>query len=358
MLALRHLLTVRAPALGDLERVQEALTVMLRSRPEPLLEAIGGLDVLAPLLASCSGALPSGPALRQAVPHLLAALAPHLASAIPWRGPVTAVRDGGLHRFDVPLRGLVADASGVAVELSTGRHLALGDLDSSAPSRPLRRGSLALVDTNPLASVEAHPDKQGNALDLGGREPQAWVDALDGALALVEAALPAVYEELEVTLLRAVPVGYEAERHLSASYREAPGLIYLSLHPDPLTLAEAIVHETQHGKLNLLSWLDPVLVNGHTEWSPSPVRPDLRPLMGVLLAAHAFVPVAALHRALADADHPVSRTASFERRRGEVIRANADSLAIVQDRGKPTALGDKLLAALWELHAETLASVS
>ncbi len=357
MVALRHLLSVRASGLPDLVRLQTALTKLLRTRPEALLDAVGTLDALVPLLASASGALPARDGLRRGVPHLLAALAPHLDAGLSWRGPTTEVRSSGFHRFAEPLRAVVADRDGVGVELSTGRHLALGDLDALTPSRPLVRGELGLVDTNPLANVEAHPDKQGNVLDLGGRDAAEWVEALNDALAVIEAVLPDLYAELEVTLLRVVPVGYEPERHLSASYREAPGLIYLTLHPDPLTLAEAIVHETQHGKLNLLTWLDPVLNNGHTEWSPSPVRPDLRPIMGVLLAAHAFVPVAALHQALGEKDHLLSRTPQFARRRAEVLQTNAESLAIVQDRGELTPVGARVMEALWAVHAEALAAV-
>jgi HEXXH motif-containing protein len=111
------------------------------------------------------------------------------------------------------------------------------------------------------------------------------------------------------------------------------------------------VHETQHGKLNALTWLDPVLVNGHSEWTRSPVRPDLRPLMGVLLALHAFVPVAALHKRLADRQHPISQTEPFARRRREVLATNAESLSIVRSLGKTTRLGDKLIAELAALHA-------
>ena len=40
-----------------------------------------------------------------------------------------------------------------------------------------------------------------------------------------------------------VPVGWDEQRHLSASYQEAIGTVYLSLHPNPLTLAEALIHE-------------------------------------------------------------------------------------------------------------------
>ena len=85
LLALRHLLTVRVGGLADLPRVQAAMTGLLRTDPEPLLEAIGGIDVLVPLLASASGAVRSDAAVARAVPHLLAGLAPHLAAAVTWR---------------------------------------------------------------------------------------------------------------------------------------------------------------------------------------------------------------------------------------------------------------------------------
>jgi len=208
---------------------------------------------------------------------------------------------------------------------------------------------LATIDRNPLAELEAHPDKDGNALDLGGQPATAWITALADAVAAITAALPALGAELALTLRRVVPVGYDRERHLSCSYREAPGLVYLSLHPDGLTLAEAIVHETQHGKLHLLSWLDPLLDNPPTERVASPARPDPRPLMGVLLAAHALVPVAALHHALAAIDHP---WAAPPNRRQQILAGNAEALATLAAHARPTALGAKVIAALVDLHAQ------
>lgn len=216
---------------------------------------------------------------------------------------------------------------------------------------------LATVDRNPLRHLEAHPDKSGNALDWGGRPAATWATALTDALAAIAAALPTLHAELAVTLRRVVPVGFDDERHLSCSFREAPGLIYLSLHPDPLTLAEAIVHETQHGKLNLLSWLDPILTNPAVERVASPARPDLRPVMGVLLAAHAFVPVAALHHRLAALDHPLARTPQFARRRAHVLAGNAAALATLADHAHPTATGAPVLAAIAALHERLAASL-
>ena len=101
-------------------------------------------------------------------------------------------------------------------------------------------------------------------------------------------------------------------------------------------MAEAVVHETQHGRLNTLMWMDPVLRNGRSAWTASPVRPDLRPLSGVLLAAHAFTPVAALHARLADAGHPLARSPVFARRRQEVLDSNARGLAVLEEMSEPT----------------------
>jgi HEXXH motif-containing protein len=210
---------------------------------------------------------------------------------------------------------------------------------------------LATRDRNPLRFVEAHPDKHGNALALGERPLAAWIDALADALALIATGLPALAAELEVTLRRIVPIGYDAVRHLSCSYREAPGLVYLTLHPNVLTMAEAIIHESQHAKLNLLSWSDPILDHAADELVASPVRPDPRPVFGVLLAVHAFVPVAWLYRRLAALDHPLSRGPWFERRLDQILDGNADGVSVLRTHARPTAMGSRVLDAVYALDA-------
>src|SRR6185503_20664745 len=97
---------------------------------------------------------------------------------------------------------------------------------------------------------------------------------------------------------------------LSASYQEAIGTIYMTLHPSLMTMTEALIHEFSHNKINALFEIDDVLENA---WSPlyaSPVRPDPRPLHGVLLAVHAFLPVARLYEALIQAREPAAQHAA------------------------------------------------
>src|SRR5690606_9740918 len=68
---------------------------------------------------------------------------------------------------------------------------------------------LAGVDNNPLAMSEAHPDKQGNRLDLGGRPASEWTRVLADALALIDAYMPELRAEIDLYLHQIVPVGYD-----------------------------------------------------------------------------------------------------------------------------------------------------
>lgn len=346
----RHLPPAQRRGFADLQRL---LPSLLTAQARSVLDAVGAPDVLPQLLCLGSGVRPDEALLAEAVPHLLAALgaAPE---ALIWPGPITRIVDPGrglARSYDPPAALMVLDPTGLRVEDGAGRRADWGeDVGPLSYVALAGAGHLALLDTNPLAMLEEHPDKEGNALDLGGREPEEWRASLDAALAAITASLPAWSQDLPLLLRRAVPVGWYPELHLSASYREAPGLVYLSLHPSILTLAEALVHECQHGKLNVLFWLDVVLVNGRTTWTPSPVRPDLRPLMGVLLAVHAFVPVAVMHRELARLGHPLAQGPGFERRRAQVLASNQRGLEILEDLAEPTALGRRLLTDLRALH--------
>ena len=130
-----------------------------------------------------------------------------------------------------------------------------------------------------------------------------------------------------------VPVGYDPEAHLSASYREAIGTIYLTLHPQPMTMTEALIHEFSHNKLNALFELDPVLDNAFWPLYASPVRPDPRPLHGVLLAAHAFVPVAEMYFRMIDQGAPETQTHGFDERLRQIVAKNHDALTVLEARG-------------------------
>ena len=361
LLALRRLLS------APLDGLRAPLMALAQRRSAMLMDAVGSPDVLCALLVLERGLRPAAEILPTLVPDLLAALVPaQLTEALLWNHPIHTVhapRLGMAITFSPPARAMLVDPAGVSFALHDGQKWSPDqpppegvhcqtDYHRLHPDLP--RLHLATRDANPLAMDEAHPDKSGNAIALGDRSVAEWQAGLGEALALIEVGLPAWWQELSLSLERLLPVGFEPELHLSASYQEAPNMAYLTLHPNPLTLAEAIIHETQHGRLNTLMWLDPVLKNGHSAWTQSPVRPDMRPLSGVLLAAHAFVPVSALHTQLLHRQHPITQRPDFLQRRAAVWQSNDKAMQTLSSMAEPTPAGSRLLNDLHRLHQATM----
>lgn len=266
-------------------------------------------------------------------------------------------------------RALVEVPAGAAQVAFGRREVRFGadpaiDLDALEPSPdypPVAgRIVLGLRDDFPISDFEAHPDKEGNSLSLGAATRGDWLESLAGAMHVVARYLPALRHEMDLVLTQLIPVGTHDHDHLSASYREAIGTIYLTLHPMQMTMAEALVHEFQHNKVNMLFHVDPVMHNAFWPLYESPVRPDPRPLHGVLLAAHAFVPVAELYRRMLDADapEPVARSSAFVRRYEAVVAKNRAALDTLAAHAEASARGRELLDELASLHATHEAHLS
>jgi HEXXH motif-containing protein len=115
-----------------------------------------------------------------------------------------------------------------------------------------------------------------------------------------------------------------------------------------MTMTEALVHEFSHNKLNALFELDDVLDNAFSPLVRSPVRPDPRPLHGVLLAVHAFVPVARLYEKMREAGDERATEARF----AEIVRINREGTEVLQAHARPTAIGKGLMDELdrWDRH--------
>lgn len=330
----------------------------LRERaPGALASALRRADVgvwIRCLRPGSAAPIDHGEGLRRLAIALGLALAAHGALPRPLRidapPPVLASLAGRL-RLTLPAATRAIEITNDAVLDDRGAPLLrlAGAADPAAYAPIAGPIVLALVDDNPLADLEAHPDKDGNAVDLGGRPASAWTGALADALAVIGAYLPGLRDEIDLIVQQFVPVGADDERHLSASYQEAIGTVYLSLHPRLMTMAEAIIHESSHNKLNALFEVDAVLQNAFTSVHRSPVRPDPRPLHGVLLAAHAFLPVAALYEAMIAAGDPRAAGAEGEARLRAIVRGNHEAARVLEAHAAPTPIGEALLAELLAL---------
>lgn len=331
-------------ALSAYRSLREPLAEILRHETGRFLGALALPTVSAPLAAGD---------LLGAMPHLLLELARLRLideQGLFWGAPVYRLVSPSLgvdRHFSPPLVGVLFQSGVVALRPTEDWVLA----PEATPSAwPLAHGGWLLgADTNPLAMVEAHPDKAGNALSLGTASVAEWTDSIDLARKRVLKYAPELAAEHASILIGVVPTGTPGEVSYSASYKEAIGLVYLSLNPSSVTMTEALVHEVQHSKLNLLAWSDPLLTNSG-ELYKSPVRPDPRPLWGVLLAVHAFLPVARIHRGMLAAGDPLADP----RRYRDVLRVNHEGMDVLRAHAAPTELGRRMLdgmdaleAALW-----------
>ncbi|MEO6026103.1 MAG: HEXXH motif-containing putative peptide modification protein, partial [Candidatus Binatia bacterium] len=115
------------------------------------------------------------------------------------------------------------------------------------------------------------------------------------------------------------------------------------------------VHEFQHNKINVASYDLGFLENAFHPRYPSPVRPDPRPLWGILLAVHAFLPVAELYRRMRDAKHPLAQQSGFETRLSEIDLKNHEGMEMLRGHAQFTPAGAALFGDLEALETRHLA---
>jgi HEXXH motif-containing protein len=259
---------------------------------------------------------------------------------------IAAVRGGEeLARLPVTRAGLSAASDGTAGGFRLERSFRrIGDL-----------AYFATIDRNPIAAFEAHPEKGGNHVDLGDRGEEEWVGILAEAFAVIEQFMPGEAAEMRTMLHAVIPVGYDEVRHLSASYREAVGTVYLTLHPSVMIMAEALIHEFQHNKFNVSAYEIEYLSNAFHPLYKSPIRPDPRPLWGIVLAVHAFLPVAELYRRMRDAGHPWAARPDFDRRMSELDLKNHEGMDMLRAHAHFTPAGRALFDELEALERRHLA---
>jgi HEXXH motif-containing protein len=325
--------TLRAPTVGGLLRC-------LRRRAPELELSAGVAELLATIHTDLAfaGALPQ-PVSQRRLPGRVVSLPARRVIEIP----------ADTEHVEFRNRSIV-----LVSRADQRRELALDSPPPDPPSFHAITDTLVLagVDNNPLAMSEAHPDKAGNRLDLGGRAPHEWTEMLAGGLELIGRYMPELRGEIDLYLHQIVPVGFDAEAHLSASYQEAIGTVYMTLHPQPMTMVEATIHEFQHNKLHAELELDPLLHNAFSPLYSSPVRPDPRPLQGVLLAVHAFFPVARLYQLMRAAGHEGTDRPDFERRYAQIVKGNHEGASVLLEHGQPTRIGQGLLDEIrrWDQH--------
>lgn len=119
-----------------------------------------------------------------------------------------------------------------------------------------------------------------------------WENVLSKAFLLIKKADINTYEEIKSYLKVIIPVvSKDVNVHLSSTDEIIAGTCYMSYTSDYYIIAEALVHEFNHNKLNIILKLDPIFNNNSDEIYFSPWRKDPRPLSGILHGCFAFFAV-------------------------------------------------------------------
>jgi HEXXH motif-containing protein len=269
-----------------------------------------------------------------------------------------AVRSGLSGALSVP----VVDG---AVTLPTVGQWTLDDHDSSVDRAELRF-SAGDVTVSPSASflvAKRHRTKaSGRSLEVAFDDADrhrefaapaapnpldeatfdAWCGQLDQAWDLLTRWHGDYARELSAGLTTLIPLEAGTST-FAASSIDAFGGVALSPKDSATDLAEAIVHEVQHSKLNALMGLFPLHQEDHT-WYFAPWRNDPRPLGGVLHGIYAFTSVVEFWHVQRDLVPPAeSRRGhfTFAYRHRQVCKAIDE----VRDAAELTELGRRFVAA-------------
>lgn len=162
----------------------------------------------------------------------------------------------------------------------------------------------------PLRSVRATAGERHIEIDLDDLDPyrsndcpprsRVGTDAADGlrrtlddAWNLLVRLAPDAAESISAGVTSIVPL-VESQRGLFASStsRDSFGAIAMTMPGNGLVLADTLIHEFHHSKLNAILDLVPLIADSPGELFYSPWRDDPRPMSGVLHGAYAFLGVA------------------------------------------------------------------
>jgi len=153
------------------------------------------------------------------------------------------------------------------------------------------RLEVVLDDLDPfsvLAGNDIHPVNAVAAVRWGATLRSAW--------SLLAQHHRTSAAEVSALLSVLIPLATAGDRHVSATSRDTFGAVALSEPPNATSLAETLVHEVQHLKLEALLDLIPLSSDdGERRWY-APWREDPRPLAGLLQGAYAHLGVAGFWR--------------------------------------------------------------
>ena len=216
------------------------------------------------------------------------------ATALVWRGRLTLPTMGQFEVADRDtthmLRIRIKD-SGAFLEREEGAWFSLNELPNFAlrTHRSTSSGHTmcwTVDDIDPYRSFDAAPANDRLAV----AEFDSWCDKLDRAWAILVEEHADYLPEMSAARPVIVPAPNE-NGFVGSSSAASFGAIRAAMPETPAAMAETLLHELQHSKLNALLDLVPLQRSAKDRLCYAPWRRDPRPLSGLLHGFYAFVGV-------------------------------------------------------------------
>ncbi|MGW6442033.1 HEXXH motif domain-containing protein [Lentzea sp. NPDC055074] len=291
-LMLRSLLEIppRAGPFSDVARVWSVLAEAERTAPE-VVESVLMYPMVGVRLARALHDGPAASASEAAVLHVVAAAAAvrcglDCVVAVPVvHGAVTLPTVG---QWQLPSAGFPVGHVELRIDGGAAEIIGRGATFTAAEEHEVSADGRTLTVT--VEDLDPHREFTTSLppAPLDAVEHDEWRKLLGEAYRLLTRWHPGFAEELAAALRVLVPLGATAVVASSSSH--AFGAIALSAKESATQLAEALVHEIQHSKLNAL--VDLVDLSAEqTKWVYAPWRDDPRGLISMLHGIYAFTSV-------------------------------------------------------------------
>jgi uncharacterized protein len=227
-----------------------------------------------------------------------------LALAAAVRAGVTAElsvprRKGWAYLPGVGAMALPSDSPRVVVLRAHGGRVVTDESAAWLQTRKLEAGELHGVVIEDLDPFRDRYDWPVTAR-LSTPQWQVWRRGLAGAGRILAEAVPSYLDVMAKGPLRAVvPLRSAPGTERAATARQAFGSVAIAFPARDDILAELLLHEFQHVKLNALTELYPMVsASARPALLQVPWRPDPRPVVGALHGAYAFLALMKLRQAI------------------------------------------------------------
>lgn len=222
--------------------------------------------------------------------------------------------------------------------------------------------SLTLDFHNLDVENHAHPDHKKNHVGVGfdSKLPVEWRELFIKSFDILHQVSPWFMSEINQIIRKIIPFGVSYNVHNSGSYSDVIGHLLMSYptwvqHPE-LALLEAILHEYNHNKLNLIMQTERLVLNDLSEAYYSPYRPDARHILGIYLGIHA---IAWAYWVILNAHVSgiITLPIGWLEKSVLYVLKNWLSLQVLDKYAKLSPLGKEILEEMRNVHSECLALI-